>query len=201
VDRIDTLRSSSLRNRTIIVRDPKTKQELRVTCTDDDDVAVYTLDEGEPGPDGVGTPEAVLVGTSRAQSFVLFVELTQSFKPRAHRRKPVPVDPAPRKMKQLQDAIDHFHPRGKAGGARCHGDEHHDAWQRGDDLPYADVSHDHWVGGIAIGYDHEARSLPPPHVVMNGKLVKLAIWSPVPSTRGKGEVRLKDLFRNLGWVR
>lgn len=179
------------------IKDPKTKQTLRVWS--DDPLQAFILDDGEDGHvEGEKVPDAVIVGESPSGSFVLFVDLTMSMKPREKKGVTVPTDPSKRKLAQLRDGIRHFHPAKRSGGELSHGDEHHDAWSRGQDLPNVAIKSEHRVGGLGIGFHHTARVLPEKEQ-MGGKLVSRAVWSPVPSGRGEGDVTLGELFRNLGW--
>ena len=185
------------RRHCVEVKDPKTKQTLRVWSNFP--LQAFILDDGMGSQtEGEKVPDAVIVGEAPSGSFVLFVDLTMSMRPRKKKGADAPTDPCDHKFAQLLDGIRHFHPVGRSGGNRVHGDDHHDAWSRQEDLPVISIGAAHRVGGLGIGFHHAARVLPKQEW-MGGKLVRRAVWSPVRSGRGEAEVTLEQIFRNLGW--
>lgn len=183
-----------------VVKDDKTGQQITITSAEP--IAAYALDDEArkwwQDADGERRPDAVVLARASAHSYVIFVELTHSMRPRTHRRDPRPRDPALRKMEQLQSAIDHFHPQGRGGGERTHGDEHHDRWAAGEDEPDPLPAKEHRVGGIVLSFHLEARSLPL-MTQMGGRTVKRVVWSPVPSSRQQAEITLEQLLGQFGW--
>lgn len=179
------------------VKDPKTKQSLRIWS--DEPLQAFILDNGKgQRREGEKVPDAVIVGEAPSGSFVLFIDLTMSMKPRTKKEADTPTNPTAHKLAQLLDGMKHFHPHERKGGERSHGDDHHDAWSRQEDLPDVAVDSDHRVGGLGIGFHHTARALPRCES-LGGKNAIRAVWSPVPSGRGEADVTLDQIFRNLGW--
>ena len=130
---------------------------------------------------------------------VLLVELTASLQLRkARKSQPAEEDPMVRKERQLDGMVEHFHPAARSGGARTHGDDHHDAWRDGRDRPPILPSGAHRVGAIVIGFHQQARTPLGPKVV-GGRSVNRAVWSPVASARNRGTVSFGQIAGQLGW--
>lgn len=178
------------------VEDPKTKQ--RVVVTSDEPITAYALDDDDRRwwKDGEKHPEAVLVASWDGEPCVIFVELTGTVKLRKQGDKV--VDPMDRKAAQIDAGIEHFHPSGRSGAARSHGDDHHDRWGAGEDLPEPVPARSHRVAGVVIGFHQQARTPLGPKL-FHGQRVPRLVWSPVPSSRNRAEIPIADLARQLGW--
>jgi hypothetical protein len=117
-----------------------------LVVTSDEPLVAYQLDDSNlKWPDGVRKPEGVLLGELDGQSYVVFVELKASDDPDKGKKGKM-VDAT----EQLQSMIEHFHPYGRFGGSRRHGDEHHDRWRDGEDLLEVMPRSDHRVVGLAL---------------------------------------------------
>jgi hypothetical protein len=190
-----------------LIEDAKTQQEVLIVS--DEPLAAYALDDENRkwwlDTDDEKRPDAVLLAHHQGHSYVIFIDLTYSMKPRVHQAdkkgstKAVAKDPSVRKMEQLQSALDHFHPAARSASARTHGDEHHDRWAAGQDQPDPLPAREHRVGGIVLSFHHQARVLPLV-TQMGERTVKRAVWSPVPSAFKKAEITITDLLRNFGWA-
>ena len=178
------------------VEDPKTKQTVFVTS--DEPITAYALDDDDRRwwTEGEKHPDSVLVASWDGDPCVIFVELTGTIKLR--KKAGEIVDPMIRKAAQIDAGIEHFHPAGRAGAARSHGDDHHDRWAAGDDLPTPAPARSHRVAGVVLGFHQQART-PLGPMTFHGQRVPRLVWSPVPSARNRAVIRLADLARQLGW--
>jgi hypothetical protein len=178
------------------VEDPKTKQTVVVTS--DEPITAYALDDDARRwwKDGEKHPDSVLVASWDGDPCVIFVELTGTVKLREKAGQI--VDPMIRKAAQIDAGIEHFHPSGRSGAARSHGDDHHDRWGAGEDLPAPVPARSHRVAGVVIGFHQQARTPLGPRT-FHGQRVPRLVWSPVPSTRNRAVIKLADLARQLGW--
>jgi len=79
---------------------------------------------------------------------------------------------------QVRAGAQHFAPTGRRGEPRGHGDDHHDAWTRNDDLPSVLPGGDHHVAGVAVVFRQLARQMPPPAETIAGKVVPFATVQP-----------------------
>lgn len=182
------------------IHDPKTHQEVLLASAEP--LELFALDDEERRWWGEheAHPEAVVVAELEGNPIVVFIELTQSMRPRLKKTGGARalVDPMERKVRQLDAAARHFHPFGRTGAARTHGDEHHDRWRDGMDQPSVLPRTGHRVGGLVLGFHQTART-PVGPTTIGGVRVARAVWSPVPSTRGRAEIALADVARQLGW--
>lgn len=178
------------------IEDPKTKQTVVVTS--DEPITAYALDDDDRRwwTDGEKHPDSVLVASWDGEPCVIFVELTGTVKLRVKGGQL--VDPMDRKAAQIDAGIEHFHPSGRSGAARSHGDDHHDRWEAGEDLPSPVPARSHRVAGVVIGFHQQARTPLGPKLFHGQRVPRLA-WSPVPSMRNRAVIRLEDLARQLGW--
>jgi hypothetical protein len=178
------------------VEDPKTKQTVIVTS--DEPITAYSLDDDDRRwwTEGEKHPDSVLVASWDGAPCVIFVELTGTVKLRKKAGKL--EDPMIRKAAQIDAGIEHFHPAGRSGAARSHGDDHHDRWAAGDDLPTPAPTRSHRVAGVVLGFHQQART-PLGPATFHGQRVPRLVWSPVPSTRNRAVIRLADLAQQLGW--
>lgn len=181
------------------IYEPKSQQELLVVH--DEPIVAYALDrDGVEWAEGEAHTDAVVIASLDEEPVVVFVELTTTVKVKS--RKTVAgkamVDPMERKARQLDGVVAHFHPAARAGASRTHGDDHHDAWTAGRDLTRIVPTLAHRVGAVVIGFHQQARTPLGPTTV-GGTTVKRAVWSPVPSSRNRGQVTLRELARQLGW--
>jgi hypothetical protein len=200
VDRIALLAEPALSLRGVrfaaSIEDRKTKQTVVVTS--DEPITAYALDDDDRRwwKDGEKHPDSVLVASWDGAPCVIFVELTGTVKLR--QKAGQTVDPMVRKAAQIDAGIEHFHPSGRSGTVKSHGDEHHDRWMAGDDLPAPLPPRSHRVAGVVLGFHQQARTPLGPKT-FHGQRVPRLVWSPVPSTRNRAEIRLADLARQLGW--
>jgi hypothetical protein len=178
------------------IEDRKTKQTVVVTSGEP--ITAYALDDDDRRwwTAGEKHPDSVLVASWDGEPCVIFVELTGTVKLREKAGQI--VDPMVRKAAQIDAGVDHFHPSGRSGGARSHGDDHHDRWQAGEDLPTSVPARSHRVAGVVIGFHQQARTPLGPKL-FHGHRVPRLVWSPVPSTRNRAVIEFGDLARQLGW--
>lgn len=188
----------------VCVADPKTPQA--VVIASDEPLEGFVLDDPDlyEWPEGEAHPDAVVIGELDGERVVVFLELTQSVKVRVKAKRGAAageteeVDPITRKTRQIDGGAAHFHPSHRTGGSKTHGDEHHDRWAAGADLPDLAPDRHHRVGGLVIGFHQSARAPVGPTLV-GGVRVPRAVWSPVPSSRGHAEITFRDVARQLGW--
>jgi hypothetical protein len=178
------------------IEDRKTKQTVVVTS--DEPITAYALDDDDRRwwTAGEKHPDSVLVASWDGEPCVIFVELTGTVKLREKAGQI--VDPMVRKAAQIDAGVDHFHPSGRSGGARSHGDDHHDRWQAGEDLPTPVPARLHRVAGVVIGFHQQARTPLGPKL-FHGHRVPRLVWSLVPSTKNRAVIEFGDLARQLGW--
>jgi len=149
------------------IRETKTGQVM--TITHDDHIATYQLDvEGVERPLGDKMADGVLLAQVDDRSLVCFIELKATTKQEVKRVE--------RAHAQLESAVEHFHPYGRSGEARSHGDDHHDAWRDHKDEVTFMPDKAHEVIEMAITF----RALPrlPPmaaRVVGNKKVFRAAV--------------------------
>lgn len=134
--------------------DLKTKQRLELVS--DEPFVAYSFHDDIVEWGTGRRPDGVLVALVEGCAWMCFVEL---------KGKDNPV----RAFSQLEDGARHFAPVGRLGESRTHGDEHHDQWSGGTDVPVVEVSSDHRAVGLFVTFRALARSVPPPPVVIAGK--------------------------------
>lgn len=184
------------------IQDPKTGQE--VTITSDEPLVAFALDDERRcwWADGEPHTDAVLIAAWNGQPVVVFIDLTQSVQIKERKatrsRAAVVEDPIDRKERQIDGIIKHFHPSARTGGPRTEGDEHHDAWARGEDLPSVLPASDHAVGALVLGFHQQARRPLGPRVI-GSQAVPRAVWSPVPNARNHAVIGFWQIARQLGW--
>jgi hypothetical protein len=132
--------------------DPRTEQKLTLE-SQEGDFGLFQLDQSWPGRGEEKSPDGVLVTSQPEADIVLFIELKTTMKndPERHQRA----------MTQLEAGVQHFAPAGRAGEPRSHGDEHHDRWAQGDDLPSPPPGREHRVAAAAVVFRQVPRV--PPH--------------------------------------
>ena len=123
--------------------DPRTGQKLTLESKERD-FGLFQLDVPWPGRGEEKSPDGVLVTLQPEADIVLFVELKTTMKnePERHHRA----------MRQLEAGVRHFAPAGRSGEPRSHGDEHHDRWARGDDVPPPAPGREHRVAAAAVAF-------------------------------------------------
>jgi hypothetical protein len=95
-------------------------------------------------------PEGVVIAEIDGRSIVIFIELKATGR----------EGRAEHGLEQVDNGIRHFAPLGRCGEARCHGDDHHDAWTKNDDMPLVPPDRTHEVAGIAVVFRQLARDPP-----------------------------------------
>jgi hypothetical protein len=180
------------------IEDRKTGQTVVVTS--DEPITAYALDDDDDErrwwKDGEKHPDSVLVASWDGEPCVIFVEITGTVKLKEKARQV--VDPMDRKAAQIDAGVEHFHPAGRSGATRSHGDAHHDRWEAGEDLPTPVPAKSHRVAGVVLGFHQQARTPLGPKTFYGHRVPRL-VWSPVPSTRNRAVIQLADLARQLGW--
>jgi hypothetical protein len=186
----------------VLVRDRKTGQA--VTIASEEPLVAFELDDERRAWWKAGEPhtDAVVIAKWNGEPVIVFVELTVSVQLKVKKATgsgAAPVeDPIDRKQRQIDGIIGHFHPAGRTGGTRTHGDGHHDAWRDGRDLPTILPSADHRVGAIVLGFHQQARD-PLGPIRVGGRAVPRAVWSPVPNDRNRASVAFRRIAAQLGW--
>jgi hypothetical protein len=161
------------------VRDRRTQQEIIFTSRER--LRSFDLEQA-PWRDREKHCDGLVVGSVDGESIVCFVELKGTHDERA--------------MDQLAGTVDHFHPAGRQGAARAHGDEHHDRWSAGEDTWAHMPSADHRVVGVAIGF-HRVPRAPPTFNTLGGKNVGVVAVQ-VARERNQAVVSLEQVLRNNG---
>ncbi|HYO51468.1 hypothetical protein [Archangium sp.] len=160
-----------------------------LVVTSDEPLVAYQLDDPEhlTWPEGIRKPEGVLIGELDGQSYVVFVELKASDDPEKGKKGKM-VDAT----EQLQSMIEHFHPYGRSGGRRRHGDEHHDRWRSEEDVLEVMPKREHAVVGLALFRRLGGRT--PPVVQRVGGRDVIQVFAPF---HGALRNRLERSFREL----
>lgn len=137
------------------IREPKSEQVLVITSQELLVAHQLDVEEAEWGQ-GERHPDGVVMGQLGDRSYVCFIELKSSMKPKPDKKE----SPAEHALAQLEGGIRHFHPSGLSGQNRSHGDEHHDLWRTGEDALEFQPDAEHVVIGVAVGFRQVPR--PPP---------------------------------------
>jgi hypothetical protein len=175
------------------VTEPKGKQRLSIT-SDEVPFLVYSLDPQDlvgrkrvDWPEGQKRPEAVLIASRAEGSLVCFLELKASLKtdPEKHRRA----------MAQIEGGVQHFAPTGRMGGVRSHGDDHHDRWSSGDDLPATAPDNRHRVAGIVVAFRQLPRMPPEPPRTVCGKEIVISVVQVSLEKYNQASITLEGLLR------
>ncbi len=172
----------------------RTKQVL--TIIHDDELVTYQIDDpNDPRPEGERMPDGVVLAQVGDRSIVCFVELKTTMKPKEGEEED---DRAVRGLSQVDSAVDHFHPFGRSGKPRSHGDDHHDAWRDGnDDIEFL-PGRAHEVVAIAATFRSPPRRPPEPPRQVGTKKVIRAVVHVHPATNNKAELTLKRLLALAG---
>jgi len=159
-----------------------------LVVTSDEPLVAYQLDHPSVAwPHGIRKPEGVLIGELDGRSYVVFIELKASDDPdKGKKGKVVDAD------EQLRSIIEHFHPYGRSGEARRHGDEHHDRWSDGEDELEVMPSPEHAVVALALFRRLVART--PPIVRRVGSREVIQVFAPF---HGASRNILERTFREL----
>ena len=161
------------------IRDQGTKQEI--VFTGRERLRSFNLERAKWSP-GEKHCDGVVAGTVDGESVVCFVELKGTHDEKA--------------MEQLASAVDHFHPAGRTGDPRSHGDDHHDRWAAGDDAWAHMPPATHQVVGIAISFHRVVRD-PPSFRSLGGKRVGLVAVQ-VARERNQAVVAFDRFLRDNG---
>jgi hypothetical protein len=181
------------------IREPKSNQSLVITSREP--LAAYQLDLEQKGiketkwAEGENHPDSVVLGRLGARTYVCFIELKSSMKPRED-KKPSPAEHA---LEQLRGGIEHFHPFEATGGDRSHGDEHHDAWRSEEDPLELPLDAEHEVIGIAVGFRHAPRPPPlAPLLNMGGKRVMRVVVPIHGAQANRATIGFDELLKRAG---
>lgn len=176
------------------MKEPKSGQTLIITSRDP--LVGYQLDVEEAGwAEGERHPDGVVLGQAGDRSYVCFVELKSSMRQKPDKNEP----PAAHALAQLEGGIRHFHPSGATGGARAHGDEHHDAWREGEDALTFLPDANHEIVGVVVGFRQVPRPPPvAPILRMGNKLVVRAVVPIHGAQANQATVAFEELLKKAG---
>jgi hypothetical protein len=175
------------------LREEKSGQTLAVTH--DEPLVAYQLDVGER-PEREKMADGVLIGELGGQSIVCFVELKSTLKQPVD--DPGTPDRTERALSQLEAAVAHFHPAGRAGGSRAPGDDHHDAWTSGDDALTVMPTASHEVLGVVVTYRSLPRRPPEAPRQVGPTVVRRAVVQVSPATMNRAATTFSRLLELAG---
>ena len=128
----------------------------------------------------------------KERSIVCFVELKTTLKAKKD------DDRVEHALLQVQAAIEHFHPEGRSGGTRNHGDDHHDEWATGSD-PIAVVPEpEHEVIALVVTFRSLPRRAPEAPRKLGSKTLYRAVVQVSPAVMNRAETTFSQLVRLAG---
>jgi len=162
------------------VRDDRTGQEIVFGSSKE--ILAFDLEKAHWRP-GEKHPDGVFVTRLGADWIVCFVEMKGTYSEVA--------------FEQLRAATEHFHPAERSGGARSHGDEHHDRWSEGKDIWGSMPDSSHLVVGIAVSFHRVPRPPPKGDMILGSKKVKVCAVQ-VVRERNRFVGDLAEILKNNG---
>lgn len=163
------------------VRDRRTSQE--VVFTSNEEISAFDL-ERAIWASGCKHCDAVIIALVDASPLVCFVEIKGSWDQKA--------------IAQIHGAATHFHPAGRSGKTRTHGDDHHDRWSDGGDPIDPMPATTHPVVGLAIGFHHVPRPPPSQDVTLGAKRLRVRAIQISRQHHNLAILDFKDLLRRNG---
>lgn len=195
MDRISTLPSYAVVGKerrghfSAELREEKSGQVLAVTH--DEALVAYQLDDNGR-PEGEKMADGVILGRLKQRSIVCFVELKTTLKAKEGE------DRVERALLQVQAAVEHFHPVGRSGGTRNHGDDHHDEWASGSD-PIAVVPEpEHEVIALVVTFRSLPRRAPEAPRKLGNKTIYRAVVQVSPAVMNRAATTFGELLRLAG---
>jgi len=141
--------------------DRRTNQRLEFAG--DDPFVAITLDDNSVEWNTGKKPDGVLIVDIDGITWVCFIEMKG-------------ISDTERAFQQLEGGARHFCPNGRSGGARTHGDEHHDAWTAGEDKLHVMPTNDHRTIGVFVTFRALPQRIPqPPLQIANSSFVRSAV--------------------------